>query len=189
MRVRSDRDDATSRAKTGGRKRPDVLVVGRCIDVRPDTRHLSCRNRGARAATIPSQSPAGSTGARMGKRAERKAFKKNGVDAAMSVADAEPTSGGGGGGWSYGDQISAMAEDGKDGADVSAAAAKKPSSGGALTAGGVRMRKKTPTVLRGITKRKNKAVAKAIAHADRRANKAKKKTARRGIREEGKGLY
>ena len=72
----------------------------------------------------------------MGKRAERKAFKKNGVDAAMSVADAEPTSGGGGGGWSYGDQISAMAEDGKDGADVSAAAAKKPSSGGALTAGG-----------------------------------------------------
>ena len=33
---------------------------------------------------------AGSTGARMGNRAERKAFKKNGVDAAISVADAEP---------------------------------------------------------------------------------------------------
>ena len=76
----------------------------------------------------------------MGKRADRKAFKKNGVDAAMSVADAEPSGGGGGDGWSYGDQISAMAEDGKDGADVSAAAKKKPSSGGALTAGGVRMR-------------------------------------------------
>ena len=125
----------------------------------------------------------------MGKRADRKAFKKNGVDAAMSVADAEPSGGGGGDGWSCGDQISAMAEDGKDGADVSAAAKKKPSSGGALTAGGVRMRKKTPTVLRGITKRKNKAIAKGIAHADRRANKAKKKTARRGIREEGKTLY
>ena len=64
---------------------------------------------------------------------------------------------------------------------------KKPSSGGALTAGGVRMRKKTPTVLRGITKRKNKAVAKAIAHADRRAN-TKKKLARRGIREAGGAL-
>ncbi len=133
----------------------------------------------------------------MGKRADRKALKKNGVDAAMAVAT---DAGDGGGGWAYGDQIaSAMTEDGKDGAALGSAAAaaagggvggkKAPSAGGALTAGGVRAKRKTATVLRGITKRKKKAVAKGIAFADRKANKLKKNTARRGIREEGKTLY
>ena len=41
----------------------------------------------------------------------------------------------------------------------------------------------------GPTDASEEAIAKGIAHADRRANKAKKKTARRGIREEGKTLY
>ena len=77
------------------------------------------------------------------------------------------------------------------GADVSAAAAgaKPPSAGGALTAGGVRVRRKHGTVLRGITKRKQKRIAKGIAVADRKAGKLKKNTAKRGIREEGKTLY
>ena len=132
----------------------------------------------------------------MGKRADRKAFKKNGVDAAMAVAT---DAGDGGGGWAYGDQIaSAMTEDGKDGAALGSAAAaagggvggkKAPRAGGALTAGGVRAKRKTATVLLGIIKRKKKAVAKGIAFADRKANKLKKNTARRGIREEGKTLY
>ena len=64
-----------------------------------------------------------------------------------------------------------------------------PSAGGALTAGGVRVRRKHGTVLRGITKRKQKLIAKGIAVADRKAGKLKKNTAKRGIREEGKTLY
>jgi|TARA_B110000977_G_scaffold82558_1_gene110320 hypothetical protein len=123
----------------------------------------------------------------MGKRAERKAFKKNGVDAAMSVADNKP--GKNDGGWLTGSGLATMAEDDKSGADVSAAAVKPPSKGGALTAGGVKVRRKHGTVLRGITKRKNKMIAKGIAVADRKAGKLKKNTARRGIRDEGKTLY
>ena len=60
--------------------------------------------------------------------------------------------------------------------------------GRALTAG-LQVRRKHGTVLRGITKRKNKLIAKGIAVADRKAGKLKKNTAKRGIREEGKGLY
>ena len=69
--------------------------------------------------------------------------------------------------------------------DAAAAAAPKTK---ALTAG-LGVRRKSATVLGGITKRKQKMVAKGIAHAERRAGKAKKKTAKSGIRQEGKALY
>ena len=39
------------------------------------------------------------------------------------------------------------------------------------------------------TKRKKKAIARGIAHADRKEVKAKKKFARRGLRLEGRQLY
>ena len=40
-----------------------------------------------------------------------------------------------------------------------------------------------------MTKRKNKAIARGISHADRKEVKAKKKTAKRGMRLEGKQIY
>ena len=120
----------------------------------------------------------------MGK--SRRRSKKNGVDDAMTVA--KPVEGGGDG-WVYGSTeggISMQLEgDAAVPSDAAAAAAPKTK---ALTAG-LGVRKKTATVLRGITKRKQKMVAKGIAHAERRAGKAKKKTAKSGIRQEGKALY
>jgi hypothetical protein len=130
----------------------------------------------------------------MGKRAERKAFKKSGVDAAMSVGEGKVGGkNGGDGGWLVGNALSTMHEDDKSGADVSEAAAggvkKAPGMGGRALTAGLQVRRKHGTVLRGITKRKNKLIAKGIAVADRKAGKLKKNTAKRGIREEGKGLY
>ena len=119
----------------------------------------------------------------MGKSSRRS--KKNGVDDAMTVAPSGGSSGGGDG-WVYaGGEGSVPMSEALEGGDVLAAPApcKK-----ALTAG-LRMKKKSPTVLRGITKRKNKRIAKAIAHAERKVVKQKKNTAKIGIRQEGKALY
>ena len=119
----------------------------------------------------------------MGKSSRR--ATKNGVDDAMTVA--KPAAGGDGGGWVYGSTeggISMEALEGgvpavADGGEGAAAAPKKR----ALTAG-LRVGKKTATVLRGITKRKKKMIAKGIAHAERKVGKQKKNTAKIGIRQE-----
>ena len=44
-------------------------------------------------------------------------------------------------------------------------------------------------MVRGITKRKKKRVAKGIAHAERKEGTLKKKTFKRGLRQEAKGYW
>ena len=118
----------------------------------------------------------------MGK--SRRRSKKGAVDEPMTVAQ---PSGGDGGGWLTGSAISeAMAED-TDGGGVKDAQNAAAPSQRALTAGLGKLKKRT--VLRGVTKRKNKAIARGISHADRKEVKAKKKTAKRGMRLEGKQIY
>ena len=103
----------------------------------------------------------------------------------MTVAQ---PSGGDGGGWLTGSAISeAMAEDTDGGGAKNDAQNAAAPSQRALTAGLGKLKKRT--VLRGVTKRKNKAIARGISHADRKEVKAKKKTAKRGMRLEGKQIY
>ena len=118
----------------------------------------------------------------MGK--SRRRSKKGAVDEPMTVAQ---PSGGDGGGWLTGSAITeAMAEDTEGGGVKDAQNAAAPSQR-ALTAGLGKLKKRT--VLRGVTKRKNKAIARGISHADRKEVKAKEKTAKRGMRLEGKQIY
>eukprot|EP00740_Mantoniella_antarctica_P005185 CAMPEP_0181355060 /NCGR_PEP_ID=MMETSP1106-20121128/3693_1 /TAXON_ID=81844 /ORGANISM="Mantoniella antarctica, Strain SL-175" /LENGTH=120 /DNA_ID=CAMNT_0023467765 /DNA_START=57 /DNA_END=419 /DNA_ORIENTATION=+ len=120
----------------------------------------------------------------------------------MAEATKAGGGGGGGGGWLYGNKDGGISMEGLTG-DAAAAAEGAAGSGSAavgapaavpmktraLTAGGVRMGKKTATVLRGITKRKKKKLAKGIAVRERVEGKLKKNTAKIGIRLEGKTLY
>lgn len=128
----------------------------------------------------------------MGK--SRRRARKNGVDDAMTVS-AQPGDGGAGGdggGWLYGNTEGGIPMEALEGGAAAAAAAGGVATGAApkkaLTAG-LRVGKKTATVLRGITKRKKKMIAKGIAHAERKVGKQKKNTAKIGIRQEGKALY
>lgn len=118
----------------------------------------------------------------MGKSRRRK-DKKNGVDTTMAVA--APA---GDAGWVVGDGVTAMLE-GEDGAAAVAPTTPTVNANGGKMTAGIRVGKKTPTVLRGITKRKKKMIAKGIAHAERKEGNLKKKTFKRGLRQEAKGYW